>query len=246
MRCCGSRKSPTSLSKGCKSYLLRRQSSAARQRSKPPFASCIVSALSRRFRSHPECALVAAPSQNLRHSLTDLPRQPVDFRILDNERRRDKDMGLQRRRLRFRTRGRPARRATVDWRKSAWRSAVRRQTVGDRQTACSCWPFSRALRRLVARSRRLQLAGRAVELSSRLVDNGWGRQVDARLELENILRKLSTRGTARSWRSGERATTGRRLRKNSERQLREFETVSGARCGRSHRNSRDALKRTPH
>jgi hypothetical protein len=83
-------------------------------------------------------------------------------------------------------------------------------------------------------------------LSSRLVDNGWGRQVDARLELENILRKLSTRGTARSWRSGERATTGRRLRKNSERQLREFETVSGARCGRSHRNSRDALKRTPH
>jgi len=53
--------------------------------------------------------------------------------------------------------------------------------------------FSRALRRLVAKSRRLQLAGGAVELSSLAVDHGWTRQVNAQLELENIVRKLSER-----------------------------------------------------
>lgn len=53
--------------------------------------------------------------------------------------------------------------------------------------------FSRALRRLVAKSRRLQLAGGAVELSSLAVDHGWIRQVNAQLELENIVRKLSER-----------------------------------------------------
>lgn len=53
--------------------------------------------------------------------------------------------------------------------------------------------FSRALRRLVAKSRRLQLAGGAVELSSLAVDHGWARQVNAQLELENIVRKLSER-----------------------------------------------------
>ena len=53
--------------------------------------------------------------------------------------------------------------------------------------------FSRALRRLVAKSSRLQLAGGAVELSSLVVDHGWIRQVNAQLELENIVRKLSER-----------------------------------------------------
>jgi DNA-directed RNA polymerase specialized sigma24 family protein len=53
--------------------------------------------------------------------------------------------------------------------------------------------FSRALRRLVAKSRRIQLAGGAVEMSSLAVDHGWIRQVNAQLELENIVRKLSER-----------------------------------------------------
>jgi hypothetical protein len=51
--------------------------------------------------------------------------------------------------------------------------------------------FSRALRRLLAKSRRLQLAGGAVELSGLVVDHGWSRRVNAQLELENIVRKLS-------------------------------------------------------
>jgi DNA-directed RNA polymerase specialized sigma24 family protein len=53
--------------------------------------------------------------------------------------------------------------------------------------------FSRSLRRLAAKSRRLELAGGAVELSSRMVDRDWTRQVDARLDLENIVRRLSDR-----------------------------------------------------
>jgi DNA-directed RNA polymerase specialized sigma24 family protein len=53
--------------------------------------------------------------------------------------------------------------------------------------------FSRALRRLAAKSRRLESAGGAVELSSRAIDHGWSRQVDARLDLENVVRKLSKR-----------------------------------------------------
>ena len=55
--------------------------------------------------------------------------------------------------------------------------------------------FSRALRRLAAKSRRLEPAGGAVELSSRAVDQVWSRQVDARLDLENIVRKLSERNS---------------------------------------------------
>jgi DNA-directed RNA polymerase specialized sigma24 family protein len=55
--------------------------------------------------------------------------------------------------------------------------------------------FSRALRRLAAKSCRLEPAGGAVELSSRVVDHNWSRQVDARLDLENIVRKLSERNT---------------------------------------------------
>jgi DNA-directed RNA polymerase specialized sigma24 family protein len=55
--------------------------------------------------------------------------------------------------------------------------------------------FSRLLRRLAAKSRRLELAGGVVELSSRLLDRGWSRQVDARLDLENIVRRLSGRNS---------------------------------------------------
>jgi DNA-directed RNA polymerase specialized sigma24 family protein len=55
--------------------------------------------------------------------------------------------------------------------------------------------FSRALRRLAAKSRRLELAGGAVEPSSRAVDQVWSRQVEARLDLENIVRKLSERNS---------------------------------------------------
>jgi DNA-directed RNA polymerase specialized sigma24 family protein len=55
--------------------------------------------------------------------------------------------------------------------------------------------FSRALRRLAAKSRRLEPIGGAAELSSRVVDQVWTRQVDARLDLENIVRKLSERNT---------------------------------------------------
>lgn len=55
--------------------------------------------------------------------------------------------------------------------------------------------FSRSLRRLAAKSRRLELAGKAVELSSRMVDRGWSRQVDARLDLEIIVRRLSERNS---------------------------------------------------
>jgi DNA-directed RNA polymerase specialized sigma24 family protein len=55
--------------------------------------------------------------------------------------------------------------------------------------------FSRALRRLVAKSGRLEPAGGAVELSIRVIDHGWSRQVDARLDLENIVRKLSERNS---------------------------------------------------
>ena len=51
--------------------------------------------------------------------------------------------------------------------------------------------FSRALRRLAAKSRRLQFAGGAVDLSRLVVDSRWSCQMDARLELENIARNLS-------------------------------------------------------
>jgi DNA-directed RNA polymerase specialized sigma24 family protein len=54
---------------------------------------------------------------------------------------------------------------------------------------------SRALRRLAAKSRRLEPAGGAVELSTSVVDHRWSRQADARLDLENIVRKLSERNS---------------------------------------------------
>lgn len=51
--------------------------------------------------------------------------------------------------------------------------------------------FSRLLRRRAVKSRRLEFAGGAVDLSNLLVDSGWSRQMDARLELEKIVRNLS-------------------------------------------------------
>jgi len=55
--------------------------------------------------------------------------------------------------------------------------------------------FSRAIRRVAAKSRRLEPAGGTVELSTRAVDHGWSRQVDARLDMENIVRKLNKRNS---------------------------------------------------
>jgi len=54
--------------------------------------------------------------------------------------------------------------------------------------------FSRALRRVAAKSCRLEPAGGAVELSTwTAADHGWSSQADARLDLGNIDRKLSER-----------------------------------------------------
>jgi DNA-directed RNA polymerase specialized sigma24 family protein len=55
--------------------------------------------------------------------------------------------------------------------------------------------FSRSLRRLAAKSRRLELAGGAIELSSFVVDHRWSCQVEARLDLENIVRRLTERNS---------------------------------------------------
>jgi DNA-directed RNA polymerase specialized sigma24 family protein len=56
--------------------------------------------------------------------------------------------------------------------------------------------FCRALRRYAAKSSRLELVGGAGELSQRAADNGWVRQVDARLDFEKIVRQLSERNAA--------------------------------------------------
>ena len=53
--------------------------------------------------------------------------------------------------------------------------------------------FRRALYRRAARLNRLQPVGGAGELSSRAVDRTWSRQVDARLELEQVVRRLCER-----------------------------------------------------
>lgn len=56
--------------------------------------------------------------------------------------------------------------------------------------------FCRALRRYAAKSRRLELIGESYELSNQTADNVWVRQVDARLDLERIVRQLSERNAA--------------------------------------------------
>jgi DNA-directed RNA polymerase specialized sigma24 family protein len=53
--------------------------------------------------------------------------------------------------------------------------------------------FCRALRRQVATSRRLEFVGGSSALSDRAIDEGWIRQLNARLELENLVRHLSER-----------------------------------------------------
>jgi len=53
--------------------------------------------------------------------------------------------------------------------------------------------FQRALYRVVAKLRRLETLGGTEELSNRAVDRTWTRQVQARLELEQIVRLLCDR-----------------------------------------------------
>jgi DNA-directed RNA polymerase specialized sigma24 family protein len=56
--------------------------------------------------------------------------------------------------------------------------------------------FCRALRRHAAKSSRLELVGGSSELSNHTADNAWVRQVNARLDLERIVRQLSERNAA--------------------------------------------------
>ncbi len=56
--------------------------------------------------------------------------------------------------------------------------------------------FCRALRRYAAKSKRLELVGGTAELSNHKADTAWVRQIDARLDLERIIRQLSERNAA--------------------------------------------------
>jgi hypothetical protein len=56
--------------------------------------------------------------------------------------------------------------------------------------------FCRALRRYAAKLSRLELAGGSGDLTNRSADNAWVRQVNARLDLESIVRQLSERNAA--------------------------------------------------
>jgi DNA-directed RNA polymerase specialized sigma24 family protein len=53
--------------------------------------------------------------------------------------------------------------------------------------------FCRALLREAATLRRLELVGGSSELSDRTIDDGWVRRLNARLELETLVRGLSER-----------------------------------------------------
>lgn len=53
--------------------------------------------------------------------------------------------------------------------------------------------FQRALRRRLAKLRRLESLGGVTELSNRAVDRTWMRQIHAHLELEQVVRSLSER-----------------------------------------------------
>lgn len=55
--------------------------------------------------------------------------------------------------------------------------------------------FSRMLRRRAAKLNRLQCVGGTSDLSNRSVDEGWSRQVNARLDLNNIVRQLSEKSS---------------------------------------------------
>jgi DNA-directed RNA polymerase specialized sigma24 family protein len=56
--------------------------------------------------------------------------------------------------------------------------------------------FCRALRRYAAKSSRLELVGGSGDLTNHAVDHAWMRQVNARLDLESIVRQLSERNAA--------------------------------------------------
>ena len=55
--------------------------------------------------------------------------------------------------------------------------------------------FSRALQRCASRLKRLESIGGTSDLSNHAIDERWGRQVEARLDLENMVRKMSERGS---------------------------------------------------
>jgi DNA-binding NarL/FixJ family response regulator len=56
--------------------------------------------------------------------------------------------------------------------------------------------FCRALRRYASKSSHLELVGGSGELSNHMADNPWVRKVNARLDLERIVRQLSERNAA--------------------------------------------------
>jgi DNA-directed RNA polymerase specialized sigma24 family protein len=56
--------------------------------------------------------------------------------------------------------------------------------------------FCRALRRFAAKSSRIELVGGSGDLTNHTPDHAWMRQVNARLELESIVRQLSERNAA--------------------------------------------------
>ena len=56
--------------------------------------------------------------------------------------------------------------------------------------------FCRALRRYAAKSSRLELVGGSGDLTNHTADHAWMRQVNARLDLESIVRQLSERNAA--------------------------------------------------
>ena len=74
----------------------------------------------------------------------------------------------------------------------------------DRHAAPSCehsmnglllLAFSRALKRRAAKVNRIESIGGSSDLANHTVDDSWGRQVDARLDLERIVRHLSDRSS---------------------------------------------------
>jgi predicted transcriptional regulator len=56
--------------------------------------------------------------------------------------------------------------------------------------------FRRGLRRYAIKLNRLELVGGSAELSTRAVDEGWIGQVNACVDLENVIRQLSERNGA--------------------------------------------------
>ena len=55
--------------------------------------------------------------------------------------------------------------------------------------------FSRALQRRAAKLYRVESVGGTSDLSNHAVDQGWSRQVEARVDLDNVVRRLSERSS---------------------------------------------------